>query len=292
MDNPELTVGWLSLLRQRPQQLWGATENFFWASGKGQWIFMIPIFLIIILGAWSIWKERAKRIEPLFSWQLLSIFALIPYPFYMIWRGNYGNFFTYYITPHFVFLVPLFVLGLVQLWQWQTKSKRYRLPISGKEIVLILLGTLIFRSVMHIYFSIYRPVNNAGLQIMDHSILELYRWSDYDKQYFSQNKPSLASTDTVFRIFTPNRETEHYDYLSKWRAQTLHRNIPRTVLRADDWIWYILIEPDRQIPEKRFVPWYKEVTSGAIRWRAEQIGDLTLETWIRPEATVSAQLKP
>jgi len=56
--------------------------------------------------------------------------------------------------------------------------------------------------------------------------------------------------------------------------------IPLTYKTDETIAWYVLIEPDRQIPEKRFAPWYEQVAKDGVRVRSMKVGDLVLETWM------------
>ena len=53
---------------------------------------------------------------------------------------------------------------------------------------------------------------------------------------------------------------------------------------------YIIVEPDREIPEKRFLPWYQKVTENRVRLRKEKVGILLLETWANADFALQNQL--
>jgi len=259
---------WAVHLKDRFLQLLHATQNI---TIRGRTP-ALPVFLILLgVVLWMIYMlffkikvlEKAK-IENLFAWRLMAVLATIPYPFYLFWRGNSGYFFDYYITAHFVLLVPLFALAIFSLPKIFSKRQAF-FRASGWAF----LGMIFLYSYQFMYGTTLLPVNNAGLRAMDSAVEQLYVWIADDKQEVG-----------VIRVFTPNRETEHYDTIIHWRAKELGREIPLTVQNGDEDYWYVLIEPDRQL-KKRLRDWYGKVTAGGVCIRRTYSGDLKVETFIR-----------
>jgi len=281
LQNPADTISWMELAQRRPMQIfWGLKELLF-PLGDARWFFTAMALGLIGLTMWQlvarVRKGGHKESADLYPWILTSYLASLPLFFYLLWRGNYGNFFSYYLTPHFIFLIPLIVFALRWIFQqrWQI--------VKGEHVSVALLGFFIFAALQFNVFHLTYQKNESGLRRMIESIDDLYTWKQADA--------SLANT-VAFRVFTPNRQTEHYDYLISWYAQKNHLDIPSTVKTADTQVWYILVEPDREIPEKRFVPWYKEATAGGVLTRQKKVGELQLETWMKPDiASASGLLK-
>jgi len=276
MRNPELSISWLELWSRRPEQLFWITTEFFFPKGDyrylGGWLMSVLILGAVTIIAWP------KKIKYDFSssqknWQIISLLAILPYIFYMFWRGNYGNFFNYYLTPHFILITPLVIFAL----RWLSQPTRFT-----KIGQVISITSLILLTVSLIQYSageIRLTENNSGLRSMTSAVQTLYSWNQQDQNW---------AREKAFRIFTPNAQTEHYDYLIHHLAKNERLEIPPTVKSADTQAWYILVEPDRQLREARFLPWYKEATSGGVLIRQAKVGDLELEAWAKPEiATLS-----
>lgn len=258
----ENKITWKFHLSRRPLQLVEATKKLLIGNGKDQIMPFLIICLFLYLGFKSIKFIKKDANDSEFIWSLLLIMAIIPYPFYLLWKGNSGYFFEYYLTPHFIFLIPFVLKGIVALFnKLKTKKLKYTL--------LIVSGFILTFWYQSIWATTIFPKNNAGYKIMDQSIDKILEWIKADEQ-----------NPGVVRIFTPNRETEHYDAILHWNAKKAKMPIPHTIKSEQDANWYILIEPDYQL-DKRLNDWYSEATSGGILTRKHKIGDLTLESWVR-----------
>lgn len=252
---PTNQVSWQTLWQRRPEQLWtGLAITLFGAVGE-RTILMVAALILILWGIRAVWRRHRTP-----AWLLTALFFVLPLPFFALWRGNHGNFFAYYLTAHYVVMVPLLVLGAQTLPRHLAAHAR---PF--------LLGALTIMAVAYIWNNIVAPNNQAGLNTMRHALGQLYGWRAHD------------TTDrATFRIFTPNLQTEHYDHLLGWLARVYDTQAPLTVRQPNDAVWYILIEPDRELPFTRFADWYRDATQGGIKVRQECVGVLWLETWVTP----------
>lgn len=257
VSQPE-QINWSIFLSRRPFALLRTTKHLMTDFSDASWPVFLIMLLLVILGLKLIPKRRQDINHDSFKWQLLALFAVIPYPFFLFWKGNQGYFFEYYLTPHFVFLLPLFVLGV----KWLIKQHRIKSCYA-----CVLLGMVLFIYQANLYHRFFNPVNNAGYNTMNRAISQIYTWMNTD-----QVSPG------VIRVFTPNAETEHYDALIHWQAKQEQQPIPYTVRDSDDRNWYILIEPDYQT-EKRLNKWYRQATDSGRLTRRRKIGDLTVESW-------------
>ncbi len=254
-------ISWSYHLSRRPQALISTTKHLLLDHSQYSWIlFWISLALMVVGIFFILHQVVTNKSRQAFQWQLLALFALIPYPFYLLWRGNQGNFFEYYLTAHFVFLVPLVVYGVQQL-----VKATFIKPI----IAYLFFGLILAVYSRNLYYRFNDPENNAGYQVMSRSISRIYDWMKQD-----QVSPG------VIRVFTPNAETEHYDAIIHWQAKEKDRPIPITVKTEKSQDWYILIEPDYQT-DKRLNKWYQQATAGAHIKRREKVGDLTIESWHR-----------
>lgn len=284
----ERLVSWSHLWSTRPQQLWFSTQErlfggHIWADYL-MWVILILIlvgvasWLLNLLSSQAVASSK-ESLNKKYAWTLLGIFALVPYGWYLFWRGNYGYFFDYYLTAHFLFLVPWLIKGVQFVWSSLVNNRKaWFLPAL---VVWSFLALWLGVTLNMVWNVIVFPENEAGIASMESSVEQLYWWSEQDKVQ-----------QPVFRIFTPNLQTENYDYLVHWYANRHQQPVPLTTKQTTDEIWYVLIEPDRQAAEMRFKPWYEEVTEGGVLVRQQKDGIHILETWMKPEVAEKRGLEP
>lgn len=280
ITSAEGSIAWIDLWLRRPDQLFHATKEFLLGNYPFGNIYIIPVILIFIFAVIHIlfYKKNAQNTVQKIQWQITALLALTPYFFFMFWRGNYGNLFSYYLTPHIIIMMPVIVYGCKVTSQapskientfpiikkWSKKYLLHALPLLGSGVLFILLATGTHATLSSILF----VENNAGLKSMDKSLSTLLYWAAIDEI----EQPTI-------RIFTPNMQTEHYDYILHWLADKNDSPIPFTQRQPDDKVWYLLMEEDREIPEKRFIPWYEAEVDGAVQLRSLQSGAHKLEAW-------------
>lgn len=266
LQDPTRTAPWHILITKRPLELFWTTATLFGGISTTPLLpFICSLLSLTLFGLYKIWLRRKNKDLQSRGWQLLALMTVIPYPFFSIWRGNYGNFFEYYLTPHFIFLAPLLLLGVLEF-------KKITLPqplriFSNRDWMLLIFGGIVFTNGLHLAQRMFPSENRAGLKSMETAVDQIYKWAEGD-----------GYTQPVVKIFTPNIQTEHYDYLFHWKSRSEGKEVP-----VPDWSgqdqWYILIEPDKEDPKVRFLPWYENATKGGALWRKEQVGNMTLETW-------------
>lgn len=258
MNNPEMKVSLRSLWQQRPKALWNATLQFVSRdTSMYQWL-SLGYLVAILFGMLGTIKQKQ------YTFYLLAGLTLLPYGFYMIWTGNYGYFFDYYITPHFIVVIPFLIFGLKTFYEWTKNNKL----LSGSLITAFLLVASL-GSYQHLNAVIFRPDNRAGLAVMQQAIQTLYAWSQED-----------GAKPAVFRIYTPNVYTDHYDYLIAWLGNVNGYNLPLTVQNEGDTYRYLLYEPTQgDFRQTYFIPWYTQATQDMTLTRQEKVGVLTIETW-------------
>jgi hypothetical protein len=263
LQDPDLIVPFSQLWVTRPQQMLTTMVEFFSRSQSTSTLTLFAVSLPMLVAGARIIKAKS------FEWKFMLLGAVLPYAFYMFWRGNYGNFFDYYVTSHFIFLVPLLVYGLRFLYGLLAD----KFKPAGYGLVAAVTALLLYNGVRHIDGYIVRANNQAGLRVVETSVLRLYEWSLKDAQ-----KPP------VFRIYTPNIYTEQYDYMSWWLARNHGFDYANTVQSDKDGVRYVLYEPATESFRRDFFePWYLETTGDFVKMRSEKIGVLTVETWVRED---------
>ncbi|HZZ98662.1 MAG TPA: hypothetical protein VFG51_01890, partial [Candidatus Saccharimonadia bacterium] len=257
------TVGYDYLLVHRPLSLLDATRFMLVDSLTPAFFYTLAFLLIGLIGT-ILLLLRTKQSEKKFQLQLTLLLAVIPYAGYMVWRGNYGMFFDYYLTPHFIFLIPLILLGFFTLRESALASKR--VPRLLANISFLVPGILAAVFLYYVASNVFFVENMAGLKVEIEAIGILYTWREAD------HAPTAS-----FRIYTGNQLTEQYDYLSHWYADQHHLTTAPTVRHGED-NWYVLVEHNRGAGFDR---WYQDATSGGILKEQKFWGALTLEAWTK-----------
>jgi len=278
MQDTSKSVSWGQLFQQRPLQLLDNSVNLILGPGQSEANFWLSISLLglLLIGIISVllFSHQATTAEPgaeknadqQYLWHLVALFALIPYPFFMIWRGNMGYFFSYYLTCHFIFLVPLLVLGLQKITNQMYRTRLA--PLYSSIIIFGAVGLVGVYSFSHWSATILKPINNGGLAKMMGATQIVYQWS------------TEQSIEPVIQVFTPIIYTEHYDYLFRWQAKQRNKPIPRTVRQADDKDWFLVIESwGNEYKSPIFEPWYRNATASGELIRAQTSGNMTIEQW-------------
>ena len=272
MKDPTQAISWSQLFSQRPNQLLDSTSEILFGPSNGPvshnfWVILVGLALI---GVWL--KTRQDQSEPTFDadrkflWQLTAIFTIIPFAFYLIWRGNHGYFFSYYMTAHFVFVLPMIILGMQQIHHF-TRNNRILNGIA-KLLIAAMLSFFLFASWQHWHNVVFLNQNNAGLAKIWAATQEIYRWQKED-----------GIQQATVRIYTANVSTEQYDYVLGWYARKYNITPPLTVRNGTEKRWYIMLVSGEYAQKIFFEPWYKDATAGGKKVRSDQIGVLTLETY-------------
>jgi len=261
MGSQQGKVPFVYIFSHRPKELLWVTYELLFRSIPEARVFMLLLIPLLLWAVVKIFKSQD------YKWQVMALFGLIPYVFYMFWRGNYGNFFDYYVTPHFILLVPLIVYALAKLMERKDKHQELRLILGG-----LVIGWLVMSSVNLLALRINKRSNGASMKTMENAVGLLFTWQQRDG----------FSSQSAFQIFTPNSQTEHYDFMMHYLAKKKGLAVPSTVKNDELMVWYVLIEPDREVPEKRFAPWYQKVAQKGMRVRSIKVGDLIVETWMKP----------
>jgi hypothetical protein len=275
LTSSTVSLPWPEFWELRYAQLWGATRELFLGPGPKpvleSWLLgSLLIIATVGLGVQLWWPSLNTKFDSKtrFWWRLIWLAWVWPYPFFMIWRGNNGNFFAYYLTSHFVFGLP--VLGmiweLVPKW-WQFKQKQ--VMQIGLRVALVGMGLLMLKNAWgHWSVTVGNPPQNSGLKFMIQAVDQVYAWRSEDQ----------ASRSAIL-VFTPNIYTEHHDYILDWRAKQQGLPVSTTVLQGNEDVWYLLIENWGEYKSPIFPDWYKKATLNGELKRREQVGSLTLETW-------------
>ncbi len=260
------TVSWALQLHQRPTQLWETTKQVL-VGGSNVAPYLFPLMaLFALIGVYFAIREKNQQTG--FLWRLIALFGLLPYPFYMVWRGNNGNFFWYYLTCQFVFVIPLMCYGFFKLIE-AVKSKQ-KLTTFVLSLVVFISLNLVAVSWLNWYQNNWKSDAQANLHSMLTAVARVY-----EVQAQAKREPFVVTT------FTANTYTEQYDYLFHWYAKAHNLQEPTTVRQPADQYWYLFIETGEHTEVKILDDWYKKATEGGKQITSEKIGIFQLEEWTK-----------
>lgn len=269
------TVSWAEQFQQRPRQLLDTTVDFFTGPDQNDgWVSAI-VLLPLLIGLVSCFRPirllpTASSEATLFLRRFLAIMVILPYPFYLLWRGNEGNFFSYYLTSHFAFVLPMWLLGLQALGQPLWSKAGWR-PVAA--VILVAAVTPIWMaSVQHWVASVVSPLNQAGLARMQQAVKLAHQW-----------QASELANATATMVITPNMQSVHYDYLFGWQGRQVGQAPPRTVPRAGDQ-QLILVTEYWQAEPSDYMKHQRKTLLEHQGWqlqRLQLVGAIVVEDWRR-----------
>lgn len=261
-------ITWIALWLKRPIDLITSTKSLLVGNNVAflDWGFFLILMLMFGVGVYSVLKNDKKD-----SFRRpIVYFALFPYFMYMFWKGNYGNFFDYYLTAHYLVIIPVFFWGIKTVIDWKISVSKDR----NKFLVLMVCFLVCFPLLRIINYRVFDHENNAGYVKMNEAVAQIYSWIQED-----------AQNPGVVKIFTPNTNTEHYDALFLSQSREKNLPLPLTVASDDTTKWYSLIEPDHQLTN-RLPRWRQKHTDQGVLVRSTNVGVLIVETWQKSEGSI------
>jgi hypothetical protein len=261
----EGTFSLIDVWKIRPYQLYEVTAQMLYGGTNHRGFFTFGAILLMVIASLVAFGSQKRTNQDTYAAKLLVVLTFIPYIGYLFWRGNYGQFFDYYLTSHIVFLVPLVVLGSYYLIEL-TKTKKALFTLALLSVIpLTAMGKAGWEYTRDI---VIWPNNQAGLYKMEQAIDQLYSW-----------QAQTADQSASFLVYTPSWQTEHYDYLIAWKAGHYNLGVPSSQRTHQEKEWFLMMEEEKTLYEKRFEPWYRNATAGGQLKERRTVGVLTLEWW-------------
>jgi hypothetical protein len=269
IQDPSRTITWAELWEIRPFQLWAANRELLVGPGqKPDWVVSLLRWSVVLGAAVvaSFWFRRPKdmTLGQQKLWKIISIIFILPYMGFMAWRGNLGVFFGYYLTSHFIVLIPILSAPLLLAKAWGNRV----LQVAVGLWVAVLFTTILAYGWSHWNTVVWEADGQGALWKMDQAVERLLSWTEADQQ-----------AQPTIKVFTPNVYTEQYDYIMWWRTQRLGRPTPLTVRNGKEQQWYLLLESTRSAEKKIYGDWYREATTGGKLVRQEIVGAMVLEKY-------------
>lgn len=240
-------VPYQMIFKERPGQIYRALKGQMFGHIKYDDVLFIGLLVICV---WPFFV-RKKAKQELF----LLLYATFPPLGMLFFRGNYGHFFDYYISAHYLPLWMCFVLGL---------SKLPYQKITGLIIILLMV----------VVFSFYQPVLyntvTSGYSIEKQTKAILFAESRVTQQAAS------------LEVFVPNLLPEQYRFLHFWLSKNGQIKKLEFESNNQNQEFFLLYEPSLgAASQAEFERWYQRIRSDSNCNLNQKFGIITIERCFR-----------
>jgi 4-amino-4-deoxy-L-arabinose transferase-like glycosyltransferase len=241
----QIEINFLQFLLTRIKRIWDILSSLIFSNNLS----IASIFLYISL--FGIFKlKKNNEINKLFA-----IFLGIPLIGYLLYRGNYGNLYNYYLTGYFLIFVLFFSWGIL-----------YFFKFSPKRIYLIFI-LLIILNLVYVKIKLTTNVNNTN-EIFIQNQLEAINWIYED---------SIGNNFNV-DVYVPPVIPYSYDYLFLWEKDIRGIDNPKLTEKFD--LLYTLYEVDPPHPD-RLDAWLARQSGIGKVEKEIRFGGITVQRRIR-----------
>lgn len=186
--------------------------------------------------------------------KILWLWLMIPLFLYLLYQGNYGYFWDYYLSGIWMAFIIIASFLLVSLWQ----------NLLGKFVFIVLVAAFSYFNVSQllIYYK-----TGIGIIIRDQILAIDWIYKDAKKERFNVD------------VYVPPVIPHAYDYLFKWLGTRKYSQEPM-VERAS--LLYTLYEVDGPHPE-RLESWLSRQSKIGIVQEEKKFGEITVQRRTRIE---------
>jgi 4-amino-4-deoxy-L-arabinose transferase-like glycosyltransferase len=252
MGDASKQVSYQKIWAERPAQIWSEMNDTLTGGAPAA----SAVTAITFVSAIYVLIQYRKKPEALF----FAGYMLLPLAAFMFHRGNYGYFFDYYVTAHYL---PAIVVTMLALADIMKRWPRMRYQVGTLVLVLILVLFYRFASVI---FNVPLFKYTAATQIaaLHHA-----------RSLTKGDQPALE-------VFVPNLIPVAYQYLSEWLSRT-DRAVPIDFGGANHAEYVLMYEPAISDGSRvAFDQWYQGWKMGANCTAPTTIGITTIEHCTRP----------
>ncbi|MFZ5376437.1 MAG: hypothetical protein ACOZAN_02075 [Patescibacteria group bacterium] len=181
-------VGLVDVWQRRPTEMAGTLKNRLFGQDQ-DWLGSSLFILTLLFSTWTLAQKSQTNRE-----KFVGLLTILPIAAMMIQTANGGNYFEYYLAPHYLMFVLLLVI-------WLNK-------ISGKkqQVFSLAVVSLYGMIALHQAINIQR---DQYLFNISHQIKALL----YARQH--------RTTDNyAIEVFVPNLQPQNYQYLNYWLAKS------------------------------------------------------------------------
>lgn len=232
--------------------------NVFYTKIMPGWHVFAAIFTLISAGALFVnWKKISKNV----GLPILILFIATPVVGLLLFQGNYGNVWDYYMTGSYLPLVLLFSIGLAEVW----RRKGFFAVLLFFALFFVING---FSLRNYLRADVHGPTHiTLGNQ------LQSVHWVFRDAQEQGEN----FNVD----VYVPPVIPYAYDYLFLWQAtEKCGEGLCGMQLSKTTPLLYTLYEVDPPHPERLEAWLARQEGIGDVEERI-QFGGITVERRIR-----------
>ena len=235
------------ILEERGKYFWNVFSSKFLFEEKTYTIFFLTTAAAAFI---SEYKKFKNSILPIFG-----IFLLTPMFGYILFQGNYGNIYDYYMSGYFLPFILLFSIALGELW-----SKKF-----GFIFVIFFF--------IHFFPQNYKPMKYlltsepVGRPISLEEQLPAVNWV-----FDNAKGRGKFNVD----IYVPPVIPYSYDYLFLWQATQRCGDDLCGMVKEPVEVLYLLIEPDDDHPE-RIGAWLERQAGIGVVEEEFKYGHLTVQ---------------
>ncbi|HEX7017544.1 MAG TPA: hypothetical protein VF209_01395 [Patescibacteria group bacterium] len=235
IQDPARKVPLSQVWRYRPHALMAELNDSLTAKAPGSRYLLWAVFAISVINLVMVWERRHEpKFQPIAPLLLFwSAYFWLPLIGMMFHTGNYGNFFNYYVTAHYLPMIAMVVIFLSQL-------KFQRITASA----LVSLYIVIFaRYAFFIYdTSIFQFSLAHQINALKHA------------------RELKTQTDTPIEMYVGNGLPKGYEYVNHWLEKTGQVEPMHWTMNGND-EYIVMYEPFQDKTTRFFF----------LKWRQEYI---------------------
>ena len=245
-DQTDQTTYW-QILRTRPDHIFSVFKQFLYGDK-----FYAPIFTFFMTWLIFLYSFKRKTLPERF---LFGLFAL-PMAGWLIFKGNHGNFFSYYVAPHYFALILCLIMAIKRL-----PNRK----VTGLIVTISFFIGLYDYLPLVLKTDVYHYTANTQIQALQ-----------------TAQAKSLTSS-TAVELFVPNLRPDQYRYLMIW----LNKRFPERLFVEGNQTsqqFFLVYEPATSGASKiAFDSWYERFVSHNTCHYLTQVGITHLEECFKLE---------
>lgn len=222
-----------------------------WFSAVGWRTFAFALLILATIVISYILRKKLWRIQ---AFRVVSIWFIVPLIFHLLYTGNHGNFWDYYIIGQYI---PLYILMTGVLVMGAMQKGRIKL-VSMCILILTLLAVAVPN--MREWFGLFVPYNERiSLSLQ----LDAIDWIEQ----VSGTRPFGTWA------YTPSAQDDVYKYLFKYRARrngVLPVEHPESTKEM-----FLIVEDDPNNPKRR-LGWIETMSSIGVIHDRKTFGAVTV----------------
>lgn len=217
--------------------------------------FALASFVGICLSVKNLWRHKVL--------QLFAFFFIVPAIGYILFQGNHGNIYDYYLTGYYMPMTLFFAIGLGALWRYDTG----KIIVSSFVILFLVTNILLLKE----YFA-KDQTDTHFIGIGYQKQIVNWIFNDAQNNHFE---------DFNIHVYVPPVIPYSYDYVILWQGwERCGESFCGFKQDYDSHVVYTIYEVDPS-HEDRLESWLAQQDNIAIKDDMINLGGITAERRIR-----------